>query len=124
MSSPVKNIRFGTTQIAGCQGDFCSYDISKTEDENFNKSNNRGDNYQIAGSTFRKRLMQSDSISADYSEGNFRLMSNVQDQSPNSGRKPFFNMMPYRTIIQAREEMPLVQMMLDKYNNKAEATKY
>lgn len=142
---------FGTTQLKGCQGDFCHIRADMLEDPTIVG----GRQSHKSLSKFRRRLMEADTSQFgavdDASFGNSyeelddaAATSIILGNSLNSGgsgakskptRKSQANrrqdgdsdgaknpeatlLIPYRAIIQARQEMPLVKAMLLRRKNK------
>ena len=112
----------GSSQKPGCQGDFCSVDLTALES---------GDTVDVPQeqsqlSAFRKRLIKSNTlfedssqVSKDDKEGNKKAKKrqNRFDPTSNEGTevKKSNLKIPYRIIIQARQEMPLVKLQLSRH---------
>ena len=140
---------FGTTQLKGCQGDFCHIRVDMLEDPSIVG----GRQSHKSLSKFRRRLMEADtsqfgtvdesSFGNSYEElddaaatsiilGNSmnglgakskparKAKTNRRHGGDASGNKTSeaTQLIPYRAIIQARQEMPLVKAMLLRRKNK------
>ena len=119
------NTMFGSTQLHGCQGDFCNFDLSFMENqEALSSQGNRGNSL----SDFRRKLLVTESVLAQ-SEGSVNshltdLMTGKAkgertdlstDLHHADGDDSFPRKIAYRTIMQARQEMPLVKLQLQRH---------
>lgn len=140
---------FGSTQLKGCQGDFCHIRVDLLEDASV--AGGRQTNHSL--SKFRRRLMEADtshygsvedsSFGSTYEELDNAAATNIilgdvagGDTSDNStfsrrqckkksGDSPAADessaashLIPFRSIIQARQEMPHVKALLLRRKNK------
>lgn len=146
----VATAMFGSTQLRGCQGDFCDVRVDLLEDPSITG----GRQASTSLSKFRRRLMEADtsqfgtiedsSFGSTYEEldnaaaTSIILGSVVSRNSTekkrgkrkkttriNSEEPPRLHhvddkarLIPYRAIIQARQEMPLVKALLLRRKNK------
>ena len=109
-SLSVDNSSFGSTQLAGCQGDFCSYDIKQVENKDLNLESNSSSSLKL--SEFRSKLMKNDEFFN--LDGKSKDTSSVNSlQRSISKNTPFT--IPSRVIIQARQEMSLVKLALERH---------
>jgi len=142
----------GTSQLIGCQGDFCSFELNYLEDQEVTGDSklNKVQGKSKTMNEFRRRLMSSSTYDADFivkdstvskilQNNNNDLISTTTtsiDSSNSSsatisGKKKTLRpirssiqqqsetesmyKIPYRSIIQGRQEMPLVKLQLDRY---------
>jgi len=128
----------GTSQILGCQGDFCDFDLSYFEDQEVSTDDSKPNRNKYGNSKtmneFRRRLVSStyeaDFIVKDSTVS--KILQNtdhVSSRTITSGKKKTLRpirpsiqsetdgmyKIPYRSIIQGRQEMPLVKLQLDRY---------
>ena len=133
---------FGSSQLSGCPGDFCDYDLSFLDRD-------VGDTVFDERADFRKRLMKSDpvakrgSVANAATKGNMNRATNSKDaasprdrnrdrtresksKSPSArhrtkspgggsaGEEGDCMSIPYRLVIQTRQEAPLVKLLLTR----------
>ena len=111
-SLSVDNSSFGSTQLAGCQGDFCSYDIKQVENKDLNLESNSSSSLKL--SEFRTKLMKNDEyFSLDGKAKDTSYTSSNNSQRSVSKNTPFT--IPSRVVIQARQEMSLVKLALERH---------
>ena len=125
----------GSSQIDGCNGDFCDFDLSFIESAATNNSQKVDKNL----SDFRRKLMASDiggqELSGSYLgslmksadsvngsgsvAGDLSFTSSTKQRNLHVGAKSTdsFRKIPYRAILQARQEMPLVKLQLRRHRN-------
>jgi pimeloyl-ACP methyl ester carboxylesterase len=106
---------FGTTQISGCQGDFCSLDIRKVENRDIDLGSTMSKTSKL--SEFRQNLMRGD----EFDVGDKLPLSpggSIATDTSNSQKTPFS--IPYRTVIQTRQEMPFVKLALERHRRGEE----
>ena len=109
-SLSVDNSSFGSTQLAGCQGDFCSYDIKQVENKDLNLESNSSSSLKL--SEFRTKLMKNDEYFSLDGKAKDTTSSN-NSQRLISKNTPFT--IPSRVVIQARQEMSLVKLALERH---------
>ena len=134
---------FGTSQLQGCAGDFCNFDLTYIENKEVLGVANSGafGSSGSALSDFRRRLLE-DTSTADDDEDLLSVASNSHTGGPSAsatsghrasqhdasaartgpGRgsvapRESFNKLPFRIIIQTRQEMPLVNKLLKRIRN-------
>ena len=122
----------GSSQYTGCQGDFCDFDLSFLQSKEINDSFLESQVDMSGFSEFRKGLLFSGSASKNYISKQSSLGkmiskadSNGDDNSTNSSltrdlstkesKLSSMNKILFRSIIQARQEMPLVKMQLERH---------
>lgn len=106
----------GTSQLVGCQGDFCTFDLSGFEiqdDSALAAAQRKGEI-----SDFRRNLMMADSA-VDFEDS---MPSNMVSSGV-FAKSASMHTLPFRTIIQTRQEMPLVYRLLRKMR-KGDARKF
>lgn len=111
----------GSSQLAGCQGDFCHFDTSYLEHIN---EDILGQTNQL--SEFRRKLMsQNTAVAEDASSTNAEIhnliklgseMGSLTSSKYRDSKKENQDLLtiPLRVIIQARKEMPLVKLLLSR----------
>jgi hypothetical protein len=114
---------FGSTQLSGCQGDFCKFDLSYIENQELLSTEApRGG----ALSEFRRKLLVTDNVVDDGGEGQLTEMIKGRGAASgslkalgtihnNDGDDSIIRKIAYRTIMQARQEMPLVKLQLQRH---------
>ena len=107
---------FGTSQLSGCQGDFCALDIRKVENRDVDLGSTLSTSFKL--SEFRQNLMKND----EFYVTEKTLISSVGptggDSSALSIKTPFS--IPYRTVIQTRQELPFVKLTLERHRRGEE----
>ena len=119
---------FGSSQLTGCAGDFCNFDISYIENKEILGVSSSGA-FGPTGSElsdFRRRLLE-DTSTGDDDEDVISIASNTRNSHSNhygdhiqqgsvadNVQKGMFNKLPLRIIIQTRQEMPLVNKLLKR----------
>lgn len=111
----------GSSQRTGCQGDFCAVDLSALESGD--TSDTPQDQSQL--SAFRRRLIKSNNLFEDSQTSNkdnnkkkSKIRQNRFDPTSSTDGSETKNSnlkIPYRIIIQARQEMPLVKLQLSRH---------
>lgn len=130
----------GSSQYTGCQGDFCDFDLSFLQSKEINDAFLESQ-VDISGmSEFRKGLLFSGSASKNYINKHSSLGKMISsagkvdgdDSSVSSSlatrtvsaesSKQISSMKKilFRSIIQARQEMPLVKMQLERHKKGEE----
>ena len=133
---------FGSSQLQGCAGDFCNFDLSYIENKEVSGVGGGGKgSFGTSGSElsdFRRRLLE-DTTTGDDEEDLLSMASqsktvgahsshNLTSHSDTGGtadspgkvpglsptKKEPFNKLPFRIIIQTRQEMPLVNKLLKR----------
>ena len=106
----------GTSQLLGCQGDFCSTDTSKFDSIDSTLVNAQDGDYADL-SEFRRNIMRqeyfeenSESIAA---ENDHALHNALSQTKAMIGTSKYH--IAYRIIMQTRQEMPLVKLAIDRY---------
>ena len=112
---------FGTSQLDGCPGDFCSFDLSFIENHEVSVNGIDMGYSRTDLSDFRRRLLASNVGSTDDIEDTASLASSgafPTSFTEQTGRKykksKDSHLIPFRIIVQARQEMPLVNRLLRK----------
>ena len=115
----------GSSQILGCQGDFCNFDMSYLE----NPELSEGDVNKVSNakelSEFRKKLLMTGTKS-DFIDGDSEVSKQMKGGKKGTSLQPAelaainADRLPnqkiaYRCIIQARQEMPLVKIALENH---------
>lgn len=130
----------GTSQLSGCQGDFCHVRLDLLEDPNVAGGRNANNSL----SKFRRRLMEADTsqfgsasthtsdfdssyadidnntatniILGELSSADLKKTSELRKRTDSESENLFH--IPLRSIIQARQEMPFVKSLLLRRKNK------
>jgi pimeloyl-ACP methyl ester carboxylesterase len=112
----------GTSQLEGCPGDFCQFDLSFIENQEVSSSSNGVDmgHNRTDLSDFRKRLLATNTAGVDdvdemaslASSGAFQAGSDIGSHHKNTAKET--RHIPFRIIVQARQEMPLVNRLMRK----------
>jgi hypothetical protein len=105
----------GSSQLSGCKGDFCTFDLSFVANDNnplittYQKETN-------ASAEFRRSLMTDASSMMDEESSSVGKLSIAgrERRLATSRPVPASKTIPFRIIIQARQEMPLVNRLLRK----------
>lgn len=116
---------FGSTQLTGCQGDFCRFDLSYIENQELLGTDGVKGN---ALSDFRRNLLVTDGGAiATGDDAGAQLTDLMKGKSDgdggsqiatihnNNGDNKTLRKIAYRTIMQARQEMPLVKLQLQRH---------
>ena len=112
---------FGSTQLMGCQGDFCKFDLSFLESQGAVINAGKRD---VALSEFRQKLLNAGGpVAADEGGQNSHLTSmmkghrddgTVFDEASLTQDNGLVSI-AYRSIMQARQEMPLIKLQLNRH---------
>lgn len=105
----------GTSQIAGCQGDFCSTDLNRIEPIKQDLSDFKTPKHgSLQLNEFRKNIMDQDEYVAAANAAENAYHATALSQTKTMIGKPTL-MVAYRTIMQCRQEMPLVKLAIDRH---------
>ena len=126
----------GSSQYSGCQGDFCSFDLSFLQSKEIEDNLSDGTQVDMSGlSDFRKGLLFSGSSSKNYISKTSHLGkmisggsnetnedgSSLSTRASSAGTIETANKkILFRSIIQARQEMPLVKAQLERHKKGEE----
>jgi hypothetical protein len=114
---------FGSSQLEGCPGDFCQFDLNFIENKDLLSGGGGNDYLRNDLSDFRRRLLLGSVSGEDESEdqNSLHAAGAFKDRSTTShlpsstsavSTKEMKKKIPYRIIIQTRQEMPLVNRLL------------
>lgn len=111
----------GSSQIVGCQGDFCGLNLISVETSETHAPLSKK---HKTLSDFRRKLMTADAGNVDYFDSSTHKMPDITGKlSATSFSEPGqeesnggeFKKIALRSVIQARQEMSLVKLQLDRH---------
>ena len=101
--------------VTGCQGDFCSTDISRIEPIDQDLSDFKSPKIgSLKLNEFRQNIMDQDEYVAAANAIEQAYHATALSQTRQIIGKPSL-MVAYRIIIQSRQEMPLVKLAIDRH---------